>query len=189
MVSYELKQLVNSMCDTIEMIASKGGLDAGTDQAAKVELGMFMMYLSASDGEISWEEARIISDICDLNISPSQLGDFIREKGIYTTEFEQKVPVTFQLMVEADKALIENGINISASEAMLGTYKAVGEALIKSDGDIDDNEVADYRIYTNMLEEYRDRNLGSGSKATGFTKGGSSVSAPTKGGVQAPRKG
>ena len=33
MVSYELKQLVNSMCDTIEMIASKGGLDAGTDQA------------------------------------------------------------------------------------------------------------------------------------------------------------
>ncbi len=191
MVNGELKELVDNMCDAVETLGVQGGLEAGIGNAARMELGMFMMYLSASDGTIEWDEAKVISEMCNLNLTPSELGNFIRENNIYSTEFEAKVPVTFQLMVAGDNKLAELGIELSGSEAMLGTYKAVGEALIKSDGDIDDNEVNDYRIYINMLEEYRDKNIsGRKNSVSGFTKNGSSsVSAPSKSGVAAPRKG
>lgn len=191
MVNRQLKSVVDQMCEAIETLGEQGGLDSGAGQAARYELGSFMMYLSASDGQISWEEAEIISDICELNLTPNTMGNFIRQQNIYSTEFENKVPVTFQMMVTADNALIEQGEEAAASEAMLDTYRVVGKALIQSDGDVDDNEVSDYRIYINMLEKYRDQNMnGAGGGASGFTKtGGASVSAPSKSGVAAPRKG
>lgn len=190
MINRQLKELVDNLCDAIDTLGANTSLPDGTGKAARMEMGMFMMYLSASDGQISWDEAKIISDICELNLSPNDLGKFIRENNIYSTEFEQKVPVTLQIMVQADNALLAAGNNTSGSKAMIGTYKAVGEALIKSDGDVDDNEVNDYKIYINMLEEYRDNNYnGASGGATGFVKKGGSVSAPTKGGVIAPKKG
>lgn len=185
----QLKELVDTMCSAIDQIASMTSLPDGTGKAARMEMGMFMMYLSASDGTIEWDEARTISDICELNLTPNELGKYIRENNIYSTEFEQKVPVTFQIMVKADEAMRANGIDVSGSDAMISAYKAVGEALIKSDGDVDDNEVSDYKIYINMLEEYRDNNLNGGSGASGFIKNSGSVSAPPKSGVSAPRKG
>lgn len=191
MINNNLKELVDNMCEAVETLGVKGGLEAGIGNAARLELGMFMMYLSASDGTIEWDEARTISEICNLNLTPNELGQFIRENNIYSTEFEAKVPVTFQLIVTGDNKLAEMGIDVSGSDAMLATYKAVGEALIKSDCDVDDNEVKDYKIYINMLEEYRDKNIsGKKNSVSGFTKNGSqSVVAPSKSGVAAPRKG
>ena len=190
MINRQLKELVDNMCDAVESVGVQGGLESGVGNASRIEIGMFMMYLSASDGTIEWEEANIISNICNLNLSPSNLADFIRENNIYSTEFETKVPITFQMMVTADNELRKAGVDISGSEAMIGTYKAVGEALVKADGDVDDNEVKDYTIYINMLEQYRDKNLNGGSGVSGFTKNGSSsVNAPSKSGVAAPRKG
>ncbi len=185
-----LKSLVDHMCEVIDSIAEKTSLPEKTGDAARMEIGMFMMYLAASDGQIRWDEARTISEICRMNITPNNVGDFIRKNNIYSTEFEQKIPITFEIMVRIDNVLLDRGIDASGSEAMLETYKAVGEALIKSDGEVDDNEMTDYRIYINMLEEYRDNNYkGANGSAFGFTKSGGSVSAPSKGGVIAPKKG
>ncbi len=190
MLNRQLKEIVDKTCDMIELVGTHGGLDEGIGEASKIEIGMFMMYLSASDGTIQWDEASIISDICDLNLSPSNLGDFIRDKNIYSTEFESKVPVTFKLMVTADNELRKAGVDVTGSDLLLETYKAVGEALVKADGDVDENEVSDYKIYINMLERYRDENLNGGSGVSGFKKNNnSSVSAPSKSGVAAPRKG
>lgn len=190
MINRQLKELVDSICDAINTLSANVGLSAETGKVARMEMGMFMMYLSASDGQISWDEARTISEICELNLSPNDLGKFIRDNNIYSTEFEQKVPVSLQIMVQADNILLELGKDISGSESMIAAYKAIGEALIKSDGEVDDNEVNDFKIYINMLEEYRDKNYnGAVGKATGFVKTGGSVPAPTKGGVIAPKKG
>ncbi len=195
MVNRQLKELVDTMCDAIDALSEIASLPDGIGKKARIEMGMFMMYLSASDGQISWDEASIISDICELDLSPNDLGRFIREFNIYSTEFEQTVPVTFRMVVQADNDMFASEIDSSGSEAMLGTeamlgaYKAIGEALIKSDGDVDVDEVNDYKIYINMLEEYRDKNCGASGGATGFVKKGSSVSAPAKGGVIAPKKG
>jgi hypothetical protein len=180
------------MCQVVRNIGQKAGAGDDIDKVAKLEIGMFMMYLSASDGKIEWEEAKTISEICDFNLSPNNVADFIREKNIYSTEFEAKVPISFQMIVQADNVLKEEGLipEVFGADLMITTYKAVGEVLIKSDGDVDENEIKDYNIYINMLQEYRDKNGGDVSGTTGFTKNsGTSVSAPTKSGVAAPRKG
>lgn len=187
-----LKELVDNMCIASAKVGEMGGLEPEkVKTVARMELGMFMMYLSASDGEISWDEAKLISQICDLNLTPTTMGDFIRENNIYSTEFEQKVPITLQLMVTADNKLLEAGNETSGSDALISTYETVGKCLINVDGTVDDNEAVDYRIYTQMLAEYRDKNYkGANSSATGFTKNkGTSTSVPTKSGVAAPRKG
>ncbi len=190
MVNRQLKELVDKMCAAIDAFCVIAGLPDGIGEDARMDMGLFMMYLSASDGQISWDEASIISDICELDLSPNDLGRFIRENNIYSTEFEQTVPDTFRILVQADNDFLAGENDVSGSEAMLGMYKAIGEALIKSDDDVDDNEVNDYKIYINMLQEYRDKNYkGASGGATGFVKKGSSVSAPAKGGVIAPKKG
>jgi hypothetical protein len=196
MVNPQLKHLVDVMCGIMESFGKDHGLDSGVGDAAKFELASFMMYLSASDGTIRWEEASVISELCDLALTPETLGDFIRKHNIYSTEFEKKVPLSFQMMVDLDNAIIKAGVSpdeATGSSGLLDVYKAVGGELIQSDGDIHDNEVSDYNTYIEMLEEYRAKNfIGDESKTTGFVKnsGASSVSAPPKtGSVEAPKKG
>jgi hypothetical protein len=80
MVSNELKMLVDSMCKLLVSIGELIGLSDDIAAAARMELGQFMMYLSASDGKIAWEEAEMISEICELNLTPNEVANFIREK-------------------------------------------------------------------------------------------------------------
>ena len=121
------------------------------DDIVRMELGMFMMYLSASDGTIKWDEAHLISDMCNLDLTPNNIGDFIRKNNIYSTEFEQKLPVTFELMVKVDNALYDAGrSDLSVSDSLLDTYKALGQAIIQSDREVDDNEVKDYKIFISI---------------------------------------
>lgn len=189
----DVRELVNRMCDTVDLIAEKfDQLPDGTGDAVRMEIAMFMMYLSASDGIIQWDEAKAIGEICGLgSLTPSKLGGFIRDNKIYTTEFENKVPLSLTIMVKVDNVLSENedfDTDASASAALISTYKTVGQALILSDGDADENEINDYNIYIGMMEKYREENyVGAQNSASGFSKNG--VVAPNKGGVIAPKKG
>lgn len=160
-VNIKLKQNVDEMCSILEEIAVRAGLDEGSGEALRADLGKYMMYLSASDGNISWDEVRDICYICNLNISPNEVNQFVRENRIYSTEFERTVPVSFKLMVDFDK--FNPGIlDISLSEFTLKLYKTVGAVLLKSDGNINNNEVSDFTIYTKMLENYRNAKLSGG---------------------------
>ena len=164
MSNEEIKEVVDKMCTVLEKIGKAMGLEEGTGQAARYEIASFMMYLSASDGKIMWEEAKIISEMCDLNLTPESMESFINDQKIYTPEFETKVPAMFELMVNADNRLFEVGETISGSDIMLETYQTVGEALIKSDNDVDENEVKDYKKYLIMMDDYRNQNY-KGAKA------------------------
>ena len=187
-MNYELKELIDSICSAIEAAVKsipEIGQDGG-DALARIDIAKFMMYLSASDGEIKWEEAEAISFYCGLDITPNTLGQFIRENNIYSTEFESTAPATLQLLVLLSNALD----NPEISEGFITTCNEIGKQLILSDGYVNDNEVSDYNIYINMMERYLDENLDSRkSVISGFVKPGGSVSAPSKSSVMAPKKG
>lgn len=186
----ELKSLVDQVADLFNDASDTLGLPEDSGNAVRMELAMFMMYLSASDGEIKWEEADIINNLCNVSLTPQQLGDFIREHNIYSTEFEQKAPVTFSLMVNIDNVLYNKDPNSTdAVGLMLQLYELIGQSLISADDDVDDNEKRDYGIFINMLKRYADENSTRRKRsATGFTKDIGSVTAPVKSGVSAPRK-
>ena len=188
----EVKHVIEQMATTVETAASTLGVNEGAGNAAKFEIAKFMMYLSASDGEIQWSEASMISDLCGLNLTPQTLGTFIREQNIYSTEFESKVPVTLQIMVTMDNKLIELNLADDVPETaglILNTYKLAAEMLMNADGNIDSNEQADYQIYLNMLENYVNNNAVRRKRSvSGFMKNSGAVNVPTKSGVSAPKK-
>lgn len=190
---HDVKRLINGMVSVLDTAGSTMGVKDGAGDAARYELAMYMMYLSASDGEIGWSETSLINDLCDLSLTPQTLGQFIREQNIYSTEFERKVPLCLQMLIAFENKLIEMNMLTDdipdASETVLSTYKIVGQMMVNIDDDVDDNEQSDYRIYLSMLEDYVNKNALRRKKAiTGFTKNTGGVSAPTKSGVSAPKK-
>lgn len=190
----DIKNLVNSLVNTMETIGSVAGIDASAGNAAKMDLLQFMMYLSASDGEIQWSEASMMSDLIGLNLTPQDIGAFIRENNVYSTEFENTVPISLQLMVQTENKLLEQNLldsdTPSGPDLILSTFKAVAMAMIEADNDTDSNEISDCEIYIDTMEKYINNNsLRKKSSISGFTKNSGNVSAPTKSGVSAPKKG
>ena len=167
--------------------------DVQVGKIARFEVGKFLMYLSASDGEIKWSEASVISTLCELDLSPERIGDFIRENNIYSTEFENTVPTTLQLIVQVDNIQYENKTmkeDIDGPQLLINLYKWAAEYFVASDGDVDVNEETDTHIYISMMEDYINNNsTRRKSSVLGFSKNSGGVSAPVKSGVSAPKKG
>lgn len=147
----QVYELIDRTCDIINRLFDIVGLNDDSEPAVRFELGKFMMYLSASDGTISVEEAEVISKISHLDVTPTNIGECIREHNIYSTEFEQTVPTVFNILINVDNNLIRKGIDISGSDILLSAYKAVGELAIKADGEVNENEKNDYSIFIGML--------------------------------------
>lgn len=189
----DMKGALASLEEMFSSIAEKAGLDAEDSKLlVRMDLLKFMLYLSASDGHVSWDEVDIIGEICGMPSTPDASGKFIREHNIYSTEFEQTVPESFKMLVQLDNALLDAGINLAgnASETTLKVYQMVGTLLISSDGTVHENEERDFNIYINMMRRFRDENYKGTTKgdAYGFTKTTGGVPAPEKGGVKAPEK-
>lgn len=190
-MNHELKEEVRLICS----LADRAGevIDCeDVGRAAKMEMAKYLMYLSASDGEIKYSEAQVISDVLDIELNPQQINDFIRENNVYSVDFENTVPSVFGLLVEMDNAIYNNGgyDGTSGSELMLNLYKKLGVELIETDGNSDDNEKSDFVIFITMLDNHLNEKLlarNAGVKV-GFSKTGS-TKAPAKSGVSAPKKG
>lgn len=128
--------------------------------AMRGELSRYLMYLSASDGMISWKEADYIGKLRGEILTPNEIGKTIRQENIYSTQFENTVPQLMKLAVTIDTA---RGNDPHVSQIMIDLYKLIGMGLIGTDSDdvanIADDRFTDFRIYINMLEEYRDIEL------------------------------
>lgn len=194
MINQNLKTLLAKVDELVSNILQNSGHDTQNVEIAKMGVVQFMMYLSASDGKIEWSEADNISQYLGLSITPEAVNKFIREQNIYSTKFEETVPLAFQALVNADNLLWDNGSRETCSaDMLLNLYKAIGEELIKADNDVNDAEMQDYNIYINMLSNYimqNDKFKQQGGVYTGLHKntGENSVDAPVKSGVSAPRK-
>lgn len=181
-MSQVLKANINAMyglCDTLDegpfglkQISEDG--EVSTRQALRIDLMMFLMYLSASDGTVEEEEAEFLEEYLDWDLSPEQIKKFIKERKIYSTRFENEVPLVMKLLVRTDQALCEKGEHEKlVSELLYEIYNELGKEFLACDSDIDDNEVQDLTIYLNTLKKYiqeeikGDRNFVWKNKAEG----------------------
>ena len=158
MADTELKIIVDEMCEAIDKIGGLTGLTEDLGTIARVEMGLFMMYLSASDGMVSWEEAKLISDTCGLNLTVESLAEFIDENNLYSEAFERQVPVSLKILVAADNVLHEEGGEVSGSLELIESDRALGIGLINADEKVDPNEERDMDIYLKMMTDYRNAN-------------------------------
>lgn len=189
----DVKRLIKATCEFMNTVGSIVDLDADAGEGLKNELAMFLMYLSASDGEISWEEASSIGELCDINLTPQKMSNFIKEHNVYSVEFENKPPISLQLLVLVENKLYESNLLDEVPdgcEMLIETYKNVAQLHMESDGYVSSSEKVDYKIYIEMMERYANQNsLRRKKTISGFTKNAGKITAPTKSGVSAPKKG
>lgn len=195
MINYKLKELLKKTSDLVGTVISDMDLDIDEpEKVAANDLLFYMMYLSASDGKIQWAEAKTISEYFDEDLKPEDINEILQRTNIYSTEFEQRAPLSLMAVVDADKILWNNGSRDSCmADSLLFLFKQIGKELIESDSNVDEAEKSDYQIYINMMTDYIMENdifKLDGGVRTGLKKssGNNYVDAPTKSGVSAPRK-
>lgn len=161
-MNYELKNMIiqiYDLCDTLdEGPCGINQIDSSqtTKNCLRTELLTYLMYLSASDGSVAWQEADFINDYLDWDLSTNEIHQFIQENQIYSTEFESKVPLSMQLFVRADNVIYDSiGVNESlGSELLYQIYETLGKEFLACDENITDGEIEDLTIYLNTLRNY-----------------------------------
>ena len=194
-IDSNLKELISTTVETMDKAGELVGMETSVGKAALANLVNYLMYLSSSDGQIKPEEVRFISDVADAQIPAERMAEYIRENNIYSTEFENDVPIALQFAVKLDNELYKRGLseqvnNTNLSEVIMQTFGYAGKALMQSDGDIDDNEKSDFMIYMGMMNKYiKDNLLCKNGTANGPEYDNDSIPVPPKNGwVEAPRK-
>ena len=115
----ELRELINKMDGLLANMAHQLGLNGIKAGTARLEVEAFMMYLSAADGKVDWEEAMALTEVCGEALNPDQITSVIRSQNIYTVEFERKIPMTLQILVFAENAYRKQGAQVTYSAAVI----------------------------------------------------------------------
>lgn len=169
-MNYELKGFINELYELADSLdEGPFGLAQNTDsdttlkKCIQVELCSYLMYLSAADGKIAWQEASFIRDYLDYDLTVDDIHQIIIDNEIYSTEFEEKVPLSMKVLVNVDNALYKaNGYNDQlGSELLLTLFEGLGKEFLACDADVSENEIRDLSIYLTMLRNYIDCEVNS----------------------------
>ena len=173
-----------SLCDDIEKLPI--GLDKDGEKnrlrtALRGELSFFAIYMACSDGHISRAEAKYISDVLGLSLTPAQIKQAAQEQGIYSTTFENNAPITFQLFVKLDNALHDAGKDTIISDLIILVYAGIGKQIIECDNYPPGNDVANLKTFLSTLTRYQTMHLAFRKKHSTVTD--ESAIAPEKKGI------
>ena len=203
----EMKNSLERMYQLCDVVLALGGGKESLDldghdlkDILKLEMLCFLAYLAASDGVISWSESRFISELLDVHMTPDKLNELIQEKNLYSTEFEERVPIMMQIFVAFDNAVYNSpeandvvGDDGELSDVLFKLYTIVAKGLIEANGRttdaMDENEENDLQTYLGTLRNYIDENVERHQVdvVTGYGKNTRKSEDETDG-VTAPRK-
>ena len=119
----------------------------------RLEIGEYMMYLIAADGQLTESELRMFNTITSCNYDMDELIAYIRENNIYSTSFETTVPISMEIAVKQQLNGIP-GTEYTYPELVYSLFEYVGKLMTEVDGEVTHTERRDYRIYLNMLDSY-----------------------------------
>lgn len=157
-MNYELKNMINKLNSLGDLLdeSSLGLSEMPMRKIIRLDFVQFLMYLSASDGTISYEESNFINEYFDWDLSPSDIKYFIEKHDIYSVDYETKVPFSMRLFVAADNTLYDSqgDSEYLCSQLLLQVYTVLGEEFLACDLNATDNEVQDLTIYLTTLQNF-----------------------------------
>lgn len=166
-MNYELRKLVDKtyhMCDVLDendFGARAFGSDMSTKDILRTELTQFLLYLSASDGDVSSEEAEVVNDYLDWPFNVNNMTDFIKNQKLDRFEFANKIPVIFKLYVDANNKFYAQTRDTETvlPQPLFNLYEFLGREMLACDGEITISEVEKFTSYLANLKEYIEDNL------------------------------
>lgn len=159
-IAKEFYESIASLCDTLD----KGNWwekpedsDISLREILQRDVAQFIMYLSAADGTISYEELQIYKMITGFGGDTIQsIKNYIQENNIYSTSFESEPPLIMKLLNIAERNAVMFGANFEHSilESVVDLYEIIGKAVISVDGGITYGEKRDFNIFMRTITEY-----------------------------------
>lgn len=162
MICFDLKErlfIYFKMLDELndsEHFTEKINLDGKWSDATKIEMGEFLMYLSASDGEITYEESEFIDEYLGVELAPAYINEYIIKRDIYSVEFEEKIPLVLRGLIDIENRFFEEGINLEwpPSNMTISVYRKLGTAFIECEGDPDEQARENLEIFLTTMRKY-----------------------------------
>ena len=172
-MNYKLKNMITQLYELSDTLDEGSFGVAQTSSTTlknclEVELLSYLMYLSAADGKISWEESAFIRDYMEYDLTTDDIHQLIVENQIYSTKFEGTVPLSMKVFVRADNAIydVEGHNDFLASELLFDVFECLGKEFLSCDDNVSDDEIRDLTIYLHMLENYINNEVKSKKEKT-----------------------
>ena len=156
----KLFDAIVGLCDTIDekdLWERPDGFEVSLSDILRRDIANFIMYLSASDGTISYEELQIYKIITGFGGDTIQsLRDHIKEANIYSADFESTPPLIMKILCVAEKNALMWGVDLGQSllNHMVTLYEIIGKVVISIDGGITYGEKRDFNIFMHTILEY-----------------------------------
>lgn len=203
---YDIKRYLTALGEVLDTVEDRINMPdelsgVSLKELFNIELHSYFMYLAAADGKITSSERDFMNTLFSKNMSIQDYVKFVNDNNIYSTDFEDRLPITLRLVVAFDaKMQILSAITGKSIEPfcpkLMQFYLEAGKAFIACDGDVNPQEIEDLKTYVGKVADSLSNLLGSSSKsddsendeAVGFIggkKGGASnriseLSQPTR---------
>lgn len=138
----DLLELIDSACELAGSLNYVTGMSRQeASQTCRIELALFLVSLACADGRISWDEAKTISIIQRIEMTPQEIGQFVDSHDAEMTNMESSVPKTFAVFAASDAYCKQQGDlkHVGAARTLMDIYMRAGKVLAQ----IDDNVTAD----------------------------------------------
>ena len=124
-----------------------------------------MMFLATRDREVSWEECFAIAKFMGKpdGINPTMVQASVDSLLHEIPDYQNIPPQSLRKVLDFERnnkqfiATVTKGANMALSEMMIGTFKFVGDILIKMDGNISMEEFYSHNLYIQMMQDYAKR--------------------------------
>ena len=167
------KEYFDSIVNICDIIDEKELWDKPDDSEVKlrdilkINIAEFIMYLSASDGSLTFEELQVYKAITGYGGETlDSFKTYIQKNNIYSTGFESKPPLIMEILSRAERTAIMYGAELETSilSALVSLYKMIGKIVITVDGGVTYSERRDYQIIISTIEGFAEEHDICGDK-------------------------
>ncbi len=136
-------------CDEIERAGViKIDLGGRLVDCLKYDMACYCSYLAYADGAMEKEELDFINATFNTKYTADKL------RGMNTTVFPTKIPMSFKYFVLTDAGRKIAGTENTRAKKLADTYALLGQELVAAGSDIHDEEIKSLTRYCGMLDKY-----------------------------------
>jgi hypothetical protein len=156
----EYYDIIANICETIDekdLCEKPKGCTITLKDILQSDVAQFIMYLTASDGHISFEEVQAYKAITGYGGDTiDSIKDYIKENNIYSMDFESEPPLIMKILSKAERNAIMYGAKFEESilNIVVSLFEMIGQIIISIDGGITYNEKRDYNIILSTIRGY-----------------------------------
>ncbi len=153
----QLQTICAELCSTMKLAYGKtfSFIDK-PDQATKMELCFFVMYLIFDGDFFDEAELEFFEEACDYHQDRENWYDMIELGRVDTDEhYLSEPPQIIRFMLELDNVLYELGKDYSCVDTIMAAYRSVGDVFINIRGYPDEKREAKMRAFSDIVREYR----------------------------------